>query len=451
MPLIVLCCPLSLLLLAVLVSCVLCWGRAVLGLHRSPGLCAAGRHGGGVAGRGRIVAGSCVACCGGVVGVSQQVCVVLAGVAVQGWSRSMVGLAVLRCITAGCGQGVLRVVCGGSGIWRGMGLPCCGGVAGSCAMLAGLRGLSVTSRRSGGGGLGSSGSEVVMSGLVEAVVVVVGVAMRSGGCGVHAVAVVTRRCRVKVPARPWVHVQQTAGSVRVAVEAVAVRVAASERRRGCSPTTTAVFSTLSHVFFLLCETLQGPLLLHTDRPWPTQDERPRLAVQTRQKFNSEAILSRRGPLAKVWLAALMERKLSKARRDTTVPQQAVLSTTSTTSTPPRESPRSNITTCKTHHDGTTRIPTQLSPTMPRHDPGPCHPNYDTPPPRPRAKPVATSPQHGAQDLATTVTPATQHGLSPAIAVATQVPPTSHPPRHSTGLPRTTANSLRYHRNKQSYD
>ncbi|KAH9164731.1 hypothetical protein EDB89DRAFT_1911944 [Lactarius sanguifluus] len=262
MPLIVLCCPLLLLLLAVLVSCVLCWGRAVLGLHRSPGLCAAGRHGGGVAGRGRIVAGSCVACCGGVVGVSQQVCVVLAGVAVQGWSRSMAGLAVLRCITAGCGQGVLRVVCGGSGIWRGMGLPCCGGVAGSCAMLAGLvcggsHSQSWDLRQSGVVvGLGSSGSEVVMSGLVEAVVVVVGVAMRSGGCGVHVVAVVTCRCRVKVPAHsgrsgirkkkdstgwydevPWVHVQQTAGSVRVAVEAVAVRVAASERRRGW---TTAV-------------------------------------------------------------------------------------------------------------------------------------------------------------------------------------------------------------------
>ena len=41
------------------------------------------------------------------------------------------------------------------------------------------------------------------------------------------------------------------------------------------------------------------------------------------KFYSEAILSRRGPLAKVWLAAHMERKLSKAQTLQTDIEQSV--------------------------------------------------------------------------------------------------------------------------------
>lgn len=41
------------------------------------------------------------------------------------------------------------------------------------------------------------------------------------------------------------------------------------------------------------------------------------------QFYSEAILSRRGPLAKVWLAAHMERKLSKAQTLQTDIEQSV--------------------------------------------------------------------------------------------------------------------------------
>lgn len=41
------------------------------------------------------------------------------------------------------------------------------------------------------------------------------------------------------------------------------------------------------------------------------------------QFYSEAILSRRGPLAKVWLAAHMERKLSKTQTLQTDIEQSV--------------------------------------------------------------------------------------------------------------------------------
>jgi cohesin complex subunit SCC1 len=43
---------------------------------------------------------------------------------------------------------------------------------------------------------------------------------------------------------------------------------------------------------------------------------------TLNQFYSEAILSRRGPLAKVWLAAHMERKLSKTQTLQTDIEQA---------------------------------------------------------------------------------------------------------------------------------
>jgi hypothetical protein len=45
-------------------------------------------------------------------------------------------------------------------------------------------------------------------------------------------------------------------------------------------------------------------------------------LTTRFQFSSEAILSRRGPLAKVWLAAHMERKLSKTQTLQTDIEQA---------------------------------------------------------------------------------------------------------------------------------
>ncbi|KAH9177337.1 hypothetical protein EDB89DRAFT_1537757 [Lactarius sanguifluus] len=76
-------------------------------------------------------------------------------------------------------------------------------------------------------------------------------------------------------------------------------------------------------------------------------------------------------------------------------------TTSTASNSPHESPRSHVTTCKTHHDGTlntirkTYHSCDYAPVKPhdassrprRHHshPGPCHANYATPPP-PRRDP-----------------------------------------------------------------
>ena len=88
---------------------------------------------------------------------------------------------------------------------------------------------------------------------------------------------------------------------------------------------------LSLVLFLTSDTL--PCASATTRPFLGYYTLPswcarfhtllnRLLIDRDGQFYSEAILSRRGPLAKVWLAAHMERKLSKTQTLQTDIEQA---------------------------------------------------------------------------------------------------------------------------------